>query len=334
MPATEIYDLARTTVLIAGFLAGIFAIVYSYRKQKVEEANSLREDSKELSRRYQDASAQLGHEQAAVRLAGVYALARLADDWTEQKQQCVDVLCAYIRLSSSDIEKVDPSDEVVRRAIFDQISIHCSRDLANDSSWRNLRIDLSKSVVHDISWFGLIFSELIMDNAVILGNLSLHSCTVRKRMSFSSATVKGQLSIRVSGTNSCWLDHIHVKPGASVYYQTYGSNLVRLYSPSIKIDRKASMIVSVADSSPDKLYILSDSQISGTLRFDGTGDGCETGAIRVGRIKTPGEGVVVYRDLLLEKKDIVKPAISSPGEYKAARFWASEPQVVPEDELY
>ncbi|MFD9499878.1 hypothetical protein [Streptomyces sp. NPDC060035] len=34
----------------------------------------------------------LGHDQAAVRLAGVYALARLADDWAEQRQVCIDVL--------------------------------------------------------------------------------------------------------------------------------------------------------------------------------------------------------------------------------------------------
>lgn len=28
----------------------------------------------------------------------VYALARLADDWEEQRQVCIDVLCAYLRM--------------------------------------------------------------------------------------------------------------------------------------------------------------------------------------------------------------------------------------------
>ena len=32
---------------------------------------------------------------AAVRLAGMYAMAGLADDWKENRQTCVDVLCAY-----------------------------------------------------------------------------------------------------------------------------------------------------------------------------------------------------------------------------------------------
>ncbi|WP_201732362.1 hypothetical protein [Acidithrix sp. C25] len=36
------------------------------------------------------------HEKAAVRLAGVTAMARLAHDWGTQRQMCVDVLCAYL----------------------------------------------------------------------------------------------------------------------------------------------------------------------------------------------------------------------------------------------
>jgi hypothetical protein len=37
----------------------------------------------------------LGHEKPAVRLGGVYAMARLADNWDEQRRVCIDVLCAY-----------------------------------------------------------------------------------------------------------------------------------------------------------------------------------------------------------------------------------------------
>jgi hypothetical protein len=45
-------------------------------------------------------------------LAGVYAMSRLADDWTDQRQQCVDVLCAYLRLSQSAASET--SQEIVR----------------------------------------------------------------------------------------------------------------------------------------------------------------------------------------------------------------------------
>lgn len=49
------------------------------------EAATGRENTKLLNGRFGAASAQLGHEKAAVRLAGAYALAGLADDWAEQR---------------------------------------------------------------------------------------------------------------------------------------------------------------------------------------------------------------------------------------------------------
>jgi hypothetical protein len=52
-----------------------------------------------LNERFATAAGQLGDDKpAAVRLAGVYAMAGLADDWPENRQTCVDVLCAYLRL--------------------------------------------------------------------------------------------------------------------------------------------------------------------------------------------------------------------------------------------
>ena len=51
-----------------------------------------------LNERFTAIAAQLGDGQPAVRLAGVHAMAGLADDWEENRQTCVDVLCAYLRL--------------------------------------------------------------------------------------------------------------------------------------------------------------------------------------------------------------------------------------------
>jgi hypothetical protein len=48
-----------------------------------------------LNERFTTAAEQLGSDKPAVRLAGVYAMAAgLADDWEENRQTCVDVLCA------------------------------------------------------------------------------------------------------------------------------------------------------------------------------------------------------------------------------------------------
>jgi Pentapeptide repeats (9 copies)/Pentapeptide repeats (8 copies) len=90
----------------------VVALVTGYRRQRVAEfAQELADRAQELADRAEDreaarlfnerfgeAAGQLGHDSAAVRLAGVYAMARLADDWPAQRQTCVDVLCAYLRM--------------------------------------------------------------------------------------------------------------------------------------------------------------------------------------------------------------------------------------------
>ena len=52
-----------------------------------------------LNERFATAAGQLGSDKRPeVRLAGVYAMAGLADDWPENRQTCVDVLCGYLRM--------------------------------------------------------------------------------------------------------------------------------------------------------------------------------------------------------------------------------------------
>ena len=52
-----------------------------------------------LNERFDTVAEKLGSDKPpAVRLAGVYAMAGLADDWPEHRQMCVEVLCAYLRM--------------------------------------------------------------------------------------------------------------------------------------------------------------------------------------------------------------------------------------------
>ena len=112
VPISTYFDILK---LSFGAIAGIgaaAALVMTYRRQLVAEAASRRDDqaaeldnAKEarerirlFNERFATASEQLGHEQPAVRLAGIYAMAGLADDWPTQRQTCIDVLCAYLRM--------------------------------------------------------------------------------------------------------------------------------------------------------------------------------------------------------------------------------------------
>jgi hypothetical protein len=96
---------------------------------------------------------QLGHDKAPARLAGIYALSRLADDWSEQRQSCVDVLCAYLRLPWSvthdDPATFDRSEyevrDVIRRIFQERLRTNAA------VSWRDLTYDFTGAVLRDFS---------------------------------------------------------------------------------------------------------------------------------------------------------------------------------------
>jgi hypothetical protein len=108
-----------------------------------------------LNERFATAADELGSGKPAVRLAGVYALAGLADDWPENRQACVAVLCSYLRLPY----ERDPGDDApaekrvaflasreVRHAIIGVIAAHLQVNAK--PSWQGLRFDF-KGVVFD-----------------------------------------------------------------------------------------------------------------------------------------------------------------------------------------
>ncbi len=85
--------------------------VIGFRSTKADTEQQIKAQSEQLDRtlneqrtrtwneRFGAAAEQLGGDKpAAVRLAGVYAMAVLADDWEAKRQTCVDVLCAYLRM--------------------------------------------------------------------------------------------------------------------------------------------------------------------------------------------------------------------------------------------
>ncbi len=141
VPGAQLYDLIRAVVAVGTLAGGTFAAVYAYRKQRIDEAASHRADAEQLSKRYQDAAAQLGHERAAVRLAGIYAIGRLADDWPENRQMCVDLLCAYLRMPYNPGRDSD-DESVVRETVFEVMRARLT-DPSRPDSWSDLSFDFS-----------------------------------------------------------------------------------------------------------------------------------------------------------------------------------------------
>ena len=155
-------------------------------------ATAARLDSEGLAKRYQDAASQIGHEKAAVRLAGVYALARLADDWPDQRQTCVDVLCAYLRMRPKMMDHFegeypvvvpDDGDQQVRRTVSDLI---CSRVTRDDALWADCDFNLTYAHLLDFQ----------LRDANIRGRFIITGALIEGSCSFTRATFGGGLDAR------------------------------------------------------------------------------------------------------------------------------------------
>jgi uncharacterized protein YjbI with pentapeptide repeats len=159
-PKATVLEVVRAALGVAAFFGAALAGVYAYRKQRLAEGDARRADAEQLATRYSTAAEQLGHEKAAVRLAGVYAMARLADDWPEQRQTCIDVLCAYLRMPyepDPDAMKHREGEQEVRHTAVRVIAEHF-RDPKAPASWCGRNLDFTGAVLDGGDFTGAVFS--------------------------------------------------------------------------------------------------------------------------------------------------------------------------------
>ncbi|HUQ57536.1 pentapeptide repeat-containing protein [Lentzea sp.] len=149
-------DIIKVALTVVAGVGGVVALVVAYRRQRVSESAEARERVKLLNERFGAACNQIGNEAPSVRLAGVYALAALADEWPEQRQVCIDVLCSYLRLPyepSLDSDWYHDAESEVRLTVTTLISQHL-RDGAR-VSWRGHDFDLVRAVLRSADFAGV-----------------------------------------------------------------------------------------------------------------------------------------------------------------------------------
>ncbi len=95
-------DVIRTAATIVVGTGGAAALLLTARRQRVTELDVKQKDHDATERRvtelYSKAADQLGSDTAPVRLAGLYALERLAQENPAHRQTIVDLVCAYLRM--------------------------------------------------------------------------------------------------------------------------------------------------------------------------------------------------------------------------------------------
>lgn len=109
---TTEFSVLRLVLFILAGAVGVIGVVVAYRRQQSAEQGRFLE-------RLAEASRLLGDQNPTIQAAGITALAGLADaEKRARRQQCVDVLCAYIRLPYFPVKERDRREvleNVVRR---------------------------------------------------------------------------------------------------------------------------------------------------------------------------------------------------------------------------
>jgi uncharacterized protein YjbI with pentapeptide repeats len=184
-PAGALLDIVKVSLGIAAGAGAVVALVVAYRRQLIGETESHRADERLFTERFTTAAEQLGHEKAAVRLAGVYAMARLADDWDEQRQTCIDVLCAYLRMPYEPEGAASSGEREVRLTVIRVIRAHLQGDDSNGQpSW----------IGHDLDFTGAVFDGGDFSGSTLTGTTKFTGAEfIDGQVSFTRAEFSGGL---------------------------------------------------------------------------------------------------------------------------------------------
>lgn len=212
---TALVDAERTTATILAVVAVAVAAVIAYRWQLTAESSQktateqLQLDSqkyeldrrrhqleknrrhddreRELRARFSAIAEELGSTKYAVRQAGAYALASLADDWhrfgnDRERQVCVDLLCAQLR-SPRIPEGTEGSeaDTEVRQSMIGLMRSRRPLEAAAGLDWRSCSIDLSGA---DLS--GLSLAEIDLTSADLTNSDLTNTKLIKANLSRAS----------------------------------------------------------------------------------------------------------------------------------------------------
>ncbi|WP_433252649.1 pentapeptide repeat-containing protein [Streptosporangium sp. CA-135522] len=95
-------EILRTALAAGAGVGAAVTLMLAFRRQRHQEIATAHATHDATERRvtelYTKAAEQLGSDKAAVRLAGLYALERLAQDNPGHRQTIVNVICSYLRM--------------------------------------------------------------------------------------------------------------------------------------------------------------------------------------------------------------------------------------------
>jgi pentapeptide repeat protein len=226
-PGVEL-DVVRTAGALVAGAGGAIALVLAARRQRSTEltlehqrevAAATERDAAEqrITELYTRAVDQLGAENAPVRLGGLHALCRLAQNNPAQRQTIVDVICAYLRMPYTPLDNQPPGDdapedahrryeqrrqELQVRLIAQRIlAAHLKPDLA-EVFWADIDLNLTDAYLHQLDLSSCHVRKAQFDGAKFVGKAQFSEATFTSDALFGGAKFAGDatfLGVKFAG---------------------------------------------------------------------------------------------------------------------------------------
>jgi uncharacterized protein YjbI with pentapeptide repeats len=231
--ATAQLDAVRTGLAAGAGAGAAVGLILAFRRQHHQEVSTIWTDQDATERRitelYTKAVEQLGSDKAPVRLGGLYALERLAQDNPGQRQTIVNVICAYLRMPFSPTAPAsepvpgpgegagEPAPGAEMAALADsgdawqqerQVRLTAQRvlgehlraappdtqpsaDSATGRFWPGIRLDLTGATLIDFSLEGAVLAGAGFGGATFTGAAGFGGATFTGDAGFDEATFAG-----------------------------------------------------------------------------------------------------------------------------------------------
>lgn len=185
------------------------------RQKDLDHAHTVRDaEERRATELYTMAAAQLGSEHAHVRIAGIYALERLAQNNPDQRQVIVNVLCAYLRMphATDDTGSTEPDpDRELLRSQERQVRLTAQRLLAahlrpghpGDAFWPDITLDLAGATLLGFTLDGCLLHGATFEGSRFHGPAVFSRTEFTGPVSFHNARFAGGTRF----TRTVWAGH-------------------------------------------------------------------------------------------------------------------------------
>lgn len=199
-------NIIRTAFSIVVGGGGAAALLLAARRQRATELDVMQRDHDATETRvtelYSRAADQLGSDKAPVRLAGIFALERLAQEHPTHRQTIVDLLCAYLRMpfDASD-DPASAQERQVRQTAQGVLIAHArpDEDGAEPAHWPGMRLDLVGATLYRFTFTHCAPRSATFAGATFVGPTAFRGSTFEDTADFRNVRFTGLADFRRVG---------------------------------------------------------------------------------------------------------------------------------------